>query len=78
MSCPIKQLLHNHLGGIIRYHCTNTSIDHAVQIVGYDMTSNDVSSLLVVIMNLQVTHLTGLYATLGEQSGVSMVTCTLQ
>lgn len=27
-------------GGIIRYHCTNTSIDHAVQIVGYDMTSD--------------------------------------
>jgi len=26
-------------GGIIRYHCTNTSIDHAVQVVGYDMTS---------------------------------------
>lgn len=29
----------SYLGGIIRYHCTNTSIDHAVQVVGYDMTS---------------------------------------
>ncbi|XP_065885607.1 cathepsin O-like [Dysidea avara] len=27
-------------GGIVRYHCTNTSIDHAVQVVGYDMTND--------------------------------------
>ena len=28
-------------GGIIQHHCTNVTIDHAVQIVGYDLTGID-------------------------------------
>ena len=29
-------------GGIIQHHCTGTYYDHAVQIVGYDMTGNNI------------------------------------
>lgn len=31
----------NYLGGVIQYHCSgaNTSLNHAVQIVGYDLTA---------------------------------------
>ncbi|XP_031572272.1 cathepsin O-like [Actinia tenebrosa] len=31
-------LWHDYLGGIIQYHCTDTDINHAVQITGYDET----------------------------------------
>lgn len=32
----------NYLGGIIQYHCNDSqySLDHAVQIVGYDLTED--------------------------------------
>ncbi|KAL5460170.1 hypothetical protein EMCRGX_G033598 [Ephydatia muelleri] len=28
----------DYIGGIIQHHCTNAAIDHAVQLVGYDLT----------------------------------------
>lgn len=28
-------------GGIIQHHCTDTDINHAVQIIGYDETGDD-------------------------------------
>ncbi|KAL9972202.1 hypothetical protein ACROYT_G018462 [Oculina patagonica] len=31
---------HDYLGGIIQHHCTDTDINHAVQITGYDFNGN--------------------------------------
>lgn len=30
----------SHAGGIIQHHCSSQSMDHAVQIIGYNMTGN--------------------------------------
>lgn len=32
-----------HLGGIIQHHCDGSYVDHAVQIVGYDLTGRYIS-----------------------------------
>lgn len=36
VGCLTFRCLFNFVGGIIQHHCTDTDINHAVQIVGYD------------------------------------------
>ena len=65
------------VGGIIQHHCSGfpESVDHAVQVVGYDLTGKlytyNLQHLdhLCLCFVLQVLFHTGLYGTHGVQTG---------
>ena len=42
------------IGGIVQHHCSEETLDHAVVIVGYDMTGRSLASLRLGVLYVNV------------------------